>query len=128
MDTLWIYFLLFIILLTVFSYVGIRRESCTDYRDWCNNIMLENNFDPPEIHIFRAKKNSCVKVKSGVAYIYLARQGSELADKKMLTYLLASLTTDKYVNDCQYHTNLEVLMDAFENKENIRRVNVKTIN
>lgn len=127
MNDLWIYLLIFIIIFIIFSFVGLRRNTDNRYKSWCNDILLENGFDPPELHIFEAKKYSCVKIRHGIAYIYLYPQVDEKSDKKMLIYLLTYLTTDKYKTDSHYYTNLDLLMNTFENKENVSRVNVDII-
>lgn len=112
-------------ILTIFSFVGMRTTRNDEYTKWCYDTLLENDFDPPELHVMRANKNSCVKTKNGVAYIYLVDQGSRDADNKMLVALMAFITSDFYKSDGQYYANLDAMMTSAETKMEFDRLTVK---
>ena len=123
--TVWLCALLFMMIFTVFSFMGMRTEKNSAYTQWCYDILLDNGFNPPELHVMKADKRSCVKMKNGIIYIYLSDQGSEIADKKMLVNLVAFITSDLYKSDGQYYTNLDVLLKHAEDKEGFNRLDVR---
>ena len=124
MPYIWVYFLAFTIIFALFSFVGLRTKKREEYTQFCYDVLSDNDFDPPEIHIMSANKRSCVKRKNNIAYIYLVDQGDDVANKKMLTALLAFTTSDYSKSDGQYYTNLDVLMNHVENKEDFLRTRV----
>lgn len=112
MNSIWISLAVFFAIYVMFACLGMNPDKCDEHIEWCNQIMLDSNFDPPEIHIYKASRRNCIKLKDGIAYIYLKPSGSELEDKRTLIYLLAYTCTDKFKDDQQYYTNLEVLFDT----------------
>lgn len=123
---LWLYLLFFVVLFTLLSFIGLRTKKLENYTTWSTDLLLDNNFDPPEIHVMKADRRSSVKTKNGVSYVYLLDQGEDKANKKLLVQLLAFLTSDHHKNDAQYYTNLDVLMNAAENKEGFKRIDITT--
>ena len=121
-DFIWIGLLVFMIIYTFYGLMGMNSPKMDQYTQWCYNTLLESNFDPPEIHVRKAEKQSCIKIRNGVAYIYLLDQGSDEKNKIALIHLMAYTTSDKYKDDAQYYTNLDVLMQAVEEKEGLSRL------
>ena len=108
---LFMYAFIFIILFAIFTLFRNKNEikEC-EYTDWCNSIMLDCGFNPPQIFIVKGSKRDVVKIKNGIAYIYLCDHNNDLINKKSLIYMIAFLTTDDYIESPQYYTNLDFLM------------------
>lgn len=124
----WIYLAIFVIIFTIYSFIGIKCEKREDdYVEWCNELLLECGFDPPQLFIMKGGKCNTVKKINGVAYIYLNEQRSDMANKKTLVYLISYLTTDFFKEDSQYYTNMDHLMSVASEKEGFDRLSLKMI-
>lgn len=108
----------------LYSLWGLKAERDNEQTQWCYDVLLETGFDPPEIHVLRGEiKKSCIKIKNGVAFIYLKEDTPE-NEKKTLGHLLTFITSDIYKDDAQYYTNLDVVMDHIEDKFGVKRLPV----
>jgi len=101
----------------------LTRMKIDRYTTWCQNMLDECNFHAPEI-IIRPGNKSVSKYIDGVNHIYIKEQSTDLANKKILTYMMAYNTTDQFETDYQYISNTDVLMSKFEKDEFVDRRHV----
>lgn len=112
-----------IVLVFMFFMFPLTRTKISRYTSWCQTMLDECNFNAPEI-IIRPGNKSVSKYIDGVNHIYIKEQSTDLANKKILTYMMAYNTTDQFETDYQYISNTDVLMSKFEKDELVDRRHV----
>jgi hypothetical protein len=103
----WLYLVLFVIILTIFSLAGMNTNQTDIYKEWCEETMISAGYSPPALKILKGKHNR-VKLVGHCYYIYL-KHTCETDMKKSLIYLL-SHTISKFKKDIIYYSAVDKMM------------------
>lgn len=124
-DPIMIYSCLMVIVAFIFLIFPLSKKKDNTFATWCQEILEQTGFSGPPI-IIREGNRNVIKSIDGIKHIYIKKQSSEAATKKILVTLIAYSTSNELKN-CQYFTNLDMILSYIEREEGIDRETLMTL-
>jgi len=101
------YLSVFVIILTLFSVVGMKTVRTDKHKEWIEDTMLASDYSPPQFRIMKGNKN-VIKRVGYVYYVYI-KHGNDEEMKKALVYMLA-YTISGFKRDSVYYSAIDKMM------------------